>query len=427
LGLGTVVALVVSEVIGIGIFLTPADMARTLGSPGLLLLVWLTAGLMAVTGALAYGTLAARFPETGGTYVYLREAWGGTVAFLYGWKCLLVLDPGLTAAWAAGIAQYAAALLPLGPTAAKMVAMGTILILAGLNALGTRLGAGVLMAITVLKVLVLFVIIVFGFASSRGDLLNFVPFWERAAGSPPLGTALAVGFVAAFFSLGGWWDAAKATGEVRDPERSVPRALLLGVLGVIAIYVLATAAFVYLVPIAQMPLGQAFAAVVGEALFGPMGGKLLAAAVLATVLGSVASFVLMAPRVYQAMARDGTFPAALARLHPRWGTPVGAIALQAALACLVLALGSFNSIVAYFIFVTVAFVAAAVAGLFVLPARAGGRRPTAAIFLLLTAALLVLLAAGRPREAALGTAVVALGIPVHAVLRARGALKKETP
>jgi basic amino acid/polyamine antiporter, APA family len=423
LGLGTLTALVVGEVIGIGIFLTPADMARTLGSPGLLLMAWLLMGAMAMSGAVAYGALAVRYPEAGGPYVYLRQAWGGTVAFLYGWQCLLVLDPGLTAAWASGVAQYASALLPLGPRGATAVAVATILVLAGLNALGTRVGAWVLLVVTVLKVVLLAMIVGWGLLSGRGELAHFTPFWERAAGSPPLGAAIAAGFVSAFFSFGGWWDAAKMAGEAKDPERNLPRAFSLGVLGVTLVYILTSAVFVYLIPIPAASSSTAFAAVVGEKLFGRAGGLVLAGTVLVAVLGSLAAYVLSAPRVYLAMAADGVFPAALARRHPRLGTPLRAIALQAGLACVLVTVGSFGEIVAYFLFAVVAFIGMSVAALWALPPeeRRSAPRWVVAVFLALTAALLVLLALGSPRHAALGTAVVLLGIPVRAWLRRREA------
>jgi basic amino acid/polyamine antiporter, APA family len=419
LGLGTLTALVVGEVVGIGIFLTPADMARSLGSPGLLLVVWLVWGVMAWSGALCYGALAARFPEAGGAYVYLRQAWGDTVAFLYGWQCLLVLDPGITAAWASGVGEYAAALFPLGPAGTKAVGLGTILVLAGLNALGTRVGARVLVVVTVLKLALLGFMIGAGFLSSRGDAAHFLPFWERVPGSPPLGGALIAGSVAAFFSFGGWWDAAKMAGEARDPERSVPRALTLGILVATVIYVLTSAVFIYLIPISQAASVHAFAAAIGGKLFGLAGAHLLSATVLVAVLGSIASYVLSAPRVYLAMAGDGLFPAALARRHPRLGTPLGAIAVQATLASVLVLLGTFGQIVGYFLFATVAFIGLAAAALLVIPPRQA--RLPLWIFLTLTVVLLALLAIGSPRQAALGTAVVLLGIPVRAALRRKEA------
>jgi basic amino acid/polyamine antiporter, APA family len=410
--------LIVGQVIGIGIFLTPADMARQLGSPGLVYVMWLVMGTMALCGALCYGELASRFPEAGGAYVYLREAWGEAPAFLYGWKCLLVMDPGLTAALAAGMAEYVAYLVPLDAGGRKAVAVGALVLLALLSIAGTRIAAGVLVAVTVLKLGLLAVIVFWGFASSAADLGQVWPTFARAPGSPPLVAALAGGFIAAFFSYGGWWEAARMAGEVRDPQRTLPRVFVLGIVVVTATYILTSMAFLALVGPQGEGSADAFAARVGEILFGAAGGTVLAAGVVVSILGSLTAIMLASPRVYVALARDGLFPRRLARLHHRFGTPVAAITLQAALASLLVLVGTFSEIVAYFIFVTVAFIAASVAGLYRLPPPASGyrtpsRRFTPAVFIALCVLLLALLLMGRPVQALLGVAVVAAGIPVY--------------
>jgi APA family basic amino acid/polyamine antiporter len=423
--LGPVAAtcLIVGQVVGIGIFLTPAEMAQGLGSPGLVHAMWALMGLMALTGALCYGELAARFPEAGGAYVYLREAWGERVAFLYGWKCLLVMDPGLTAALAAGLATYALYLWPGFPGGAPAVAIWAILLLAAMSALGTRLAAGAIVGLTALKLALLAVIAVWGLASADADAAPGLVSFERYPGAPPLLPALAGGFVAAFFSFGGWWEAARMAGEVRDPQRTLPKAFVVGVALVTAVYVVTGGVFMALVPLAEAGGATAFAARVGERLFGAAGGAVLAAGVCVSVVGSLAAVLLGSPRTYVALARDGLFPERLARLHPRLGTPVPAIVVQASLATLLVLVGSFSEIVAYFIFVTVAFIAASVAGLYRLPPPGPGgfvtpfRRVTPGIFLALCGVLLVLLLAGRPLQAVLGALVVSAGLPVHAALR----------
>lgn len=431
LGLVAATCLVVGQVIGIGIFLTPAEMARDLGASGLVHVMWLLAGVMALTGALCYGELASRFPEPGGTYVYLRRAWGERIAFLYGWKCLLVMDPGLSAALAAGLAQYVAYLVPLSTLGQKAIAVAAILALAGLTALGTRLAAGALVAITVAKVAILAVIVAVGLGDA-GAAGSLVPSFTRHAAAPALIPALAGGFVAAFFSFGGWWEAARMAGEVRDPQRTLPRAFVLGITVITALYIVTSAVFMRLVAVKEMGTADAFAARVGERLFGPAGGTIIAVAVVVSVLGSLAAFVLSTPRLYVALAADGLFPARLGRLHPRFGTPAAAIAVQAILASLLVAVGTFSDIIAYFIFVTVLFIAASVAGIYRLPPPASGafrtpaRRLTAALFVALSTVLLALLLAGRPLQAVLGLLVVALGAPVYTILRRTGALSKET-
>jgi len=423
LGLASVTALVIGEVIGVGIFLTPASMARSLGSPLWLLVVWLVMGAMALSGALCYGELAARFPEAGGGYVYLRRAYGPAVAFLYGWKCLLVMDPGITAALAVGLASYAGYMVHLSPAGLKTVAVGAICALAAVSVAGVRLGAGLMQWLTAFKLGALGLIAALALVLHLGNWSNFVPFVAQRPGADPLPGALAPGLVGAFFAFGGWWEIAKLAGEARDPARTLPRALALGVATVTVVYLLTSATFVYLVPLERVTSGEAFAAQAGEVLFGPAGGRVFAGIVVVAVLGSLLALLMALPRVYYAMARDGVFLKAVAAVHPRFGTPARAIVLQAGLASLLVLLGTFTQILAYFVFVTVLFVALTVAGLFVLRRRdradAGYRTPgypaTPLIFLVLVAVLLVLLAGHNPLQAALGTGIVGLGLPVYLV------------
>src|SRR2546428_41031 len=308
LGLVAVTALVVGEVIAIGIFLTPAGMARSLGSPFWLLIVWLIMGLIAVLA------LALR----------------------------------------------------------------------------------------------------------AGSWSNFVPLVAQRAGSDPLPGALAPALVGAFFAFGGWWEIPKLAGEASDPARTLPRALAIGVAIITAIYILTSAVFLYLVPLERVTSGETFAAQAGEALFGPAGGRVFALIVIIAVLGSLLALLMALPRVYYAMANDGVFFKSVAAVQPRFGTPARAIAIQAGLASLLVATGTFGQIIAYFVFVTVLFVGLTVAGLFKirrqLPAatyRTWGYPVTPVLFLVLVAVLLVLLAGHNPLQAALGVAIVALGAPVY--------------
>lgn len=418
IGLGTATALVVGEVVAVGIFLTPAGMAKSLGSPFWLLIVWLAMGSMAVCGALCYGELAARYPEAGGGYVYLREAYGKPVAFLYGWMALLVMDPGLTAALAVGMATYVGYILSPSPIAIKAIAVGTIILLATVNIAGVRLGARLLRWLTVLKLGLLAFILIWGFGFRLGSWSHFTPFIAQRPNSVPLLAALAGAAIAAFFSFGGWWDVTKLAGEVREPARTMPRALICGVATVTLIYILTSAVFLYLVPLESVTSGETFAAQAGEVLFGRGGGEILAAIVIVTVLGSLAAIIMSAPRVYFAMARDGLFLPAAAAIHPRFGTPARAIALQAALAALLASVGNFNQIISFFIFVVVIFIALTVMALFVLRRRDTPKPKyltpaypfTPIVFLLLVTLILFLLA---NKQALFGVAMVGLGIPVY--------------
>lgn len=430
LGVAAVTALVIGEVIAIGIFLTPATMARSVGSPLWLLVVWLVMGAMALSGALCYGALAARFPEAGGGYVYLRETYGPLVAFLYGWKCLLVMDPGITAALAVGLAGYVGYAFGVSGAVLKAIAVGAILILAALSLVGIRFGARVMQWLTALKLGALGLIAILALALGAGSWSHFVPFVAQRAGSDPLPGALAPALVGAFFAFGGWWEIAKLGGEARDPARTLPRALALGVAVVTVVYILTSAVFLYLVPLERVTSGETFAAQAGEALFGPAGGRVFAGIVIVAILGSMLGLLMALPRVYYAMARDGVFFKSVASLHPRFATPARAVAIQAGLASLFVLVATFQQIVFYFVFVTVVFLGLTVSALFVLRRREGaalyhvpGYPLTPLVFLVLVVVLLALLAGHDPLRASLGVAIVALGAPAY-VLLFRGKLTR---
>jgi basic amino acid/polyamine antiporter, APA family len=423
LGLASAAAVVAGEAIAVGIFLTPAGMARALGSPFWLLLVWLAVGAITLGGALCFGELAGRFPRTGGQYVYLEAAFGRRVAFLFGWMSLLVLDPGLAAALATGLGSYAAVALDI-PAATRLVALASIVSLCVLNALSIKIGAGVLRWITWLKFVTLAVVTVWALAFHLGSLSNFRPFVAQRPGSVPLTSALAAAIVGAFFAFGGWWDASKIAGEIRDPARVLPRAMVIGVTAVTAVYIMVSGVFVYLIPMDAVTSDETFVAQAGAVLFGPAGGVVLAAIVTACIFGSLSGFIMTAPRVYFAMAQDGLFLKPVARLHPRLGTPVAAIGIQGMMAACLIALGTFQEIVSYFMFAAVAFLGLTVGGLFLIRLRAADtgeiaivRTPgyplTPAIFLALITALLVLLAMENPAQALVGTLIVSMGVPVY--------------
>jgi APA family basic amino acid/polyamine antiporter len=353
--------------------------------------------------------------------------------------CLLVMDPGLTASLATGTAGYAAYIFHWSPLVIKVAAVGAIWALCLLNILSIRLSAGFLRWITWLKLGMLGLLSAGALIFHLGSWSNFVPFVAQRPGSLPLGPALGLGMVGAFYSFGGWWEVNKIAGEVRDPGRTLQRALILGVAVVTAVYVLISGVFLYLVPLGKATTDETFVAQVGEVLFGPAGGMVFAAIVVVCVLGSLAGFVISAPRVYYAMARDGVFLPAFGQVQSRFGTPAAAIAIQGAIGTLLVAVSSFQQIIAYFIFVAVLFLGLTVAGLFVFRKRgqdAGsailtpGYPVTPVAFLALVALLLIVLAVRSPRGALLGVAVVLAGLPVYEGFRRRlalGAMGHSTP
>ena len=424
LGVRTAAALVVGEVIAVGIFLTPAGMAKGLASPMWLLIVWLVMGGLALCGALCYGELAARYPEAGGGYVYLREAYGPAVAFMYGWMAFLVMDPGLTAMLAVGLATYAGYGLNLSPWGIKAIAIAAIVIIAFINIRGLRLGAGFVRVLTFLKLGLLAFIFLWGVGFQLGDWSNFSPFVARQSNSVPLIAALAGGLISAFFSFAGWWDLGKLAGEVKNPSRTLPRALAYGVLIITVVYVLTSFAFIYLVPLDKVTSGETFAAQAGEVLFGRAGAMIFSFVVIVSVLGSLAAVVMSAPRVYFAMARDGVFLSSVAVLHKRYETPARAIALQAVLASVLVIAGTFDQILSYFVFVVILFIALTIIALFKFRREDSnnvryltpGYPVTPIIFLVKIAVLLVLMASDKPKQTLLGVGVVALGLPVYLFL-----------
>ena len=424
-GLWTAVALLVGQVIAVGIFLTPAGMAKSVGSPFWLFVIWILIGAMTLSGALCYGELAARFPEAGGSYVYLREIWGKAVAFLYGWMDLLVLDPGLTATLAVGLTSYFVYLIPLSPIGKQIFAISVVIILGFVNILGAKISADILKLLTVLKIATLLFIIAFGFLGGFGNWNNFTPFF--AVPTDTFG-AFAGGIVGAFFAFAGWWEVTRIAGEVENPQKNLPKALALGVIAITIIYILTSAVFFYLIPLGNVTSDETFAAQAGEVLFGKIGGVVFASIVVISVFGSLVAYLMVSPRVYYAMAKDGLFFKRFSELHPRFGTPHRATIIQIVLACILILSGTFEQIISYFFFVVVFFIALTVTGLFKIhKTEFSGYKTilypfTPIFFLLITAIVLLLIAMKNPFQSFLGVAVVLLGLPVyHFVLRQKNA------
>ncbi len=417
-GIWTATALIVGQVIAVGIFLTPAGMAKSVGSPFWLFLIWILMGAMTLSGALCYGELAARFPEAGGSYVYLREIYGRLAAFLYGWMVLLVLDPGLTAILGVGLAEYAGYLIELSPVSKQFLAISIIVIVGLINILGARIGANFLKVLTVLKIGTLLFIICYGFLGGFGNLNNFQPFF---AAPPDVFSALAGGIVGAFFAFAGWWEVTRVAGEIENPQKNLPKALAVGVIIITLIYILTSAVFIYLVPISSVT-NETFAAQAGEALFGRIGGIVFAAIVIVSVLGTLVAYLMVSPRVYYAMARDKLFFKSIGEPHPRLNTPHRATLIQIILASILILWGNFEQILSYFFFVVVLFIALVVAGIFKIHRRGfDGYKTifypfTPLFFLAVTALVLLMIAMRNPVQSFLGVAVVLVGIPVYILL-----------
>jgi APA family basic amino acid/polyamine antiporter len=424
LGLASATALVVGHTIAVGIFLTPAELIGALASPALTLGLWLSCGALIFGGALTFGELAARYPRAGGPYVYLREGWGERVAFLYGWQAVLIMDPGVTAALASGLAEYLVVLWPAAAGAEKLLGVAAIWTVTLLAISGLTLSARTLGVLTALKLLAVTAIVAAAFTIGKGSWSNLAPFVDRRSGAPLLMEALALGLVGAFFSFGGFWEASRVAGEIRNPGRTLPLALALGVTCVTCVYVLTSLAFMYLVPVEQATSAAEFARRAGEAVLGPVGPTAFASIVVLSVTASALALVMMAPRVYIAMSQDGLFPSVLAAVRPRTGTPVRAMLLLATLASLYVLVGTFQQIVAFFICTALTFIALAAAALLVVRRRAPdatsykspGYPLGPALFVVLIAVVVLLVLMARPVEALAGAAVVLFGLPARRLL-----------
>jgi basic amino acid/polyamine antiporter, APA family len=430
LGLAAAIAVVTGEAIALGIFLTPAAMAKSLGSPLLLGLVWLGVALMAMCGALSYSALAIRFPESGGEYVYLRAGYGEQVAFLYGWMSSIVMYPGVAAALAVGAAPYVAQLLPAGtphgtPGQAGLSAVPALLLclFGAINLIGTRFSAAIMSFVNGFKLLILFALVGWAVVSGHAHIANLAPFTVRRPGSDALFPAIAGGVMSAFFSFGGWWEASKVAGEIRNPKRTLPLAFVGGVTLVTVIYLLISATFLAVLPLDRVTSNTAFVAQFGGVLFGAAGARVLSACVLVCVCGGIAAITMAAPRVCYAMAQTGAFFSVFGRLHPRFGTPANAVLLQTGLALAVLLLGAFDRVLSYIIFSAVIFLALAASTLFRLkePVK-GWWFPIAPIsFIVLSTLVALLILMHDPVPALIGVIIVLCGIPFRKFILPRQA------
>jgi len=424
MGVWAATAVVTGEAISLGIFLTPAAMARSLGSPALLAAVWCGMALVTLAGALCFTELAIRNPYDGGEYVYLRRGFGRRVSFLYGWMAAMVMYPGVAAALTVGAVPYVQALVPIPARFASILPALILVTLGALNYFGTRLSSGVMTAFNWLKVPVLAALIGWALFSGHARMENILPLALRRPGSDPLFDGIAGATISAFFCFGGWWEAGKIAGEVRNPTRNLPIAFSGGVLIVTAIYLLLSLAFVAVVPLQQIQSNAAFVALFGQALFGAAGGRVLATCVVLCVLGGLMVISMAVPRVTYALARAESGSATqgplatFAQLHPRFGTPANAVILQTGMALLVLTLGAFDRILAFIIFSAVAFLALTAASLFrtITPVQRWWYPLAPIVFIVGSGVLAIMLLLHNPGASLLGAGIVACGLPVRWLL-----------
>jgi APA family basic amino acid/polyamine antiporter len=423
LGLFSGTMAVVGGIIGSGIFINPKIVADRVGSWQLTLLVWGLGGLIALIGAFCYGELGCRSPRAGGGYVYLRDAWGPLPAFLYGWALLLVMTTGATAAVAVTFAKYALPLVGVGPNATVPVAIGAIVLLAGINYVGVKPGAVTQNIFTVLKLAALTALIVVGLlVALPGAAPSYAPAHLPAGG---VFIALGSALVPVLFTCGGWQQTNFIAEEIIEPEKNLPRALVLGVVIVIAVYILANVAYLRVLGVAGLAATSTPAADVMRRLMGPTGETLIRIGIAASTFGFLNLVILVTPRVYQAMAADGVFFPQMARLHPVYRTPAIAILVQAAWAIALTLTKSYDQLNDYVVFGDWIFFGSTVATLFVYRARERRGQgmapafrtpgyPLLPILFILAAIYVVASSVGQNlRNAGIGTGLLFLGIPVY--------------
>jgi APA family basic amino acid/polyamine antiporter len=416
-------AIVVGTIIGSGIFLVPHNVARQVGSNEMLFAVWILGGALAIAGALSLAELGASMPEAGGVYVFLRQAYGGLFAFLYGWAELLVITTGGIAALAVAFGIYSASIIPLSPLGEKLVAASVIALLTAVNVVGVRESTIVQTIFTIAKLAGLAIIVGFAFFSG-----NIAPV--AATGPLPVPhttlSSFGIALVAVLWAYNGWHHFSLTAGEVKEPSRIIPRSYLLGMLVIVGAYLVTNFAYLRVLPLPAMAEHQRVAAAAMEALAGPRGASFVSILILCSVFGALNGNVLAGPRVLFAMARDRVFFSAVARIHPRFKTPYVAVLLQGAWSLVLAMSGTYEQLFTYVIFAGMAFLGAATLAVVVLrwrkpelprPYRVWGYPLLPIAFalgaLLIVASTLV----NSPRESFIGLGLVLTGVPIYLAWR----------
>jgi APA family basic amino acid/polyamine antiporter len=420
LGLFDATMIVMGGIIGAGIFINPSVVARAVHTPTLILIPWLAGGAIALAGAFVYAELADRKPDVGGQYAYIRDAFHPMVAFLYGWTLLLVTQTGGMAAVAMTFAGYFRELTGSGLTTAT-IAVATLLILTAINCLGVRAGSNVQSALMVLKIVAVVVLVLVGASAPPASAGTAT----TDAGAPLVGLAAAM--VPVLFAYGGWQTASFVSGEMRAPRRDLPRALLIGVIGVVVLYVAVNVVCLHVLGASGLAATTTPASEVMRRVLGAPGARLIAAGIAVSTVGFLSQGMLTAPRVYFAMARDRVFFRSVAHVSARSRAPVVAIAVQGVWASVIALSGHYEQILNYVVALDAVFFGLTGAALLVLrrrdPRGAGNgfRMPghpwTTLVFVAAFWALALNTVARNPRSAGIGVLILLAGVPVYAFWR----------
>ncbi len=449
-------ALVVGSMIGSGIFIVSADILRQVGTPGVLLFVWLLSGVVTLLGALTYGELAAMFPKAGGQYVYLREGISPLFGYLYGWTLFVVIQTGTIAAVAVAFARFTSVLWPwlspdvflgttlhipapigdiaVGFSRQRIFAILSIVFLTWINVRGVRTAAFIQTSLTAIKTTALAALILLGLTIGRNATAiaaNFGPsFWPAGGISLAIIPVIGAAMVGSLFSMDAWNNVGFASGELKNPEKDLPFAMAAGVLVVTTLYVLANVAYLNVLPadaIAHAPQDRVGTAAL-QAMFGTPGLYMMAVAIMISTFGCNNGLILSGARVYYAMAQDNLFFKSAATLHPTYKTPALALVVQAVWTCALCLSGTYGQLLNFVIFAAVVFYALTAFGLFRLrkqrpelprPVRAPGYPVLPALYVVLTGLIAVdlLIQKATQTYSMLGLLLVLIGVVVYYIWR----------
>ncbi len=428
IGLPQAAAIVIGTIIGTSIFVQPSEITREVPNITGILLAWTLAGVLTFIGALVCAELATAFPQTGGVYVFLREAFSTRVAFLWGWANFWSIHSGIIAAISVVCARYIAFFVEMSPLQQQLTAAGVIAVISAINYVGVRTGTTVQTAITAAKLLAIVALLVGGLALSGaggGDAWK-LSLSELAA--VPLDRLL-LGISAGLFAFGGWHMVTYTAGETTDPVRTLPRALTIGVVVVTICYIGLNAVYLYVLPLDAVRRSPRIAADVAQVLVGSGAASAVSALVVLSAFGALTGIILGGPRMYLSMAQDGLMLKWIGAVHPTYRTPHRAIVLQAVWASVLVLTGSYPTLFGRVIYMEWFFFGLMTAGVFVLRGRPGyqpayrmwGYPLTPALFILASAAIVLNQLRSQPWEALFGATVVATGWPVALwVTRRRG-------
>jgi len=420
LGMRDLILMIVGTVIGSGIFLVPGTILMSVnGSVPLALTVWLVGGVLSLLGALTYGELSAMRPQAGGLYIYIRDCFGPLPAFLYGWTLFFVISSGSIATLAVAFGNYLGTFVELSAAGTKVVAVLMIVVITAVNVRGTRQSADLMNVTTAIKVFALLAMSVALLWLGRN------PIFHDVNSSPQTGSLLSgfgLAMISVLWAYEGWQYATCSAGETVNPQRNFPLSFLIGSAALIGIYLFANLGYLAALGTDGVAGSTRVAASALGAVVGPGVAKLVAVAILISMLSAANSIILNAPRVYYAMAKDGLFFKSLSQVHPKFGTPALAVIAAGVWSAILAASGTFEQLLTYVVFIGWIFYALAAASIFVYrrrfptedrPYRVPGYPFTPLVFILAAAALVANTIASQPRRAVVGLAIVFIGAPAY--------------